>query len=111
MNSKIKHLRTALFSTLLSLSVVANANAENALFHSGQASVNSIQALGHGVAAIGKTAVTIVAVPLVGIGKVGGLSERAGEALFEAANTPLEIGKTYAVAGPSPDKAITREGE
>jgi len=111
MKSNMKYLKTALFSALLSLGIVTSSNAENAIFHSGQASINSAQAFGHGVAAIGKTAVTIVAVPLVGIGKVGGLSERAGEALFEAANSPLEIGETYAVAGPSPDKTISREGE
>ena len=58
------------------------------------------------MAAVGKTAVTIVAVPFKAVGAVGELSDKTGDALLAAGNAPLDIGEKHLTAGPAPDVAV-----
>lgn len=111
MKSIKKLVKTFAATILLTTAFTAPAFAQNALVHSGQASANSARAVGHGLAAIGKTAVTVVAVPFKAVGAIGGLSDKTGDALLEAGTAPLEIGDDYATAGPSPDAALAGGSE
>ncbi len=112
----IKNLTKA-FSLVafLSAGLISNAQAqtssESALLYSGMASVGSANAVGHSLAAVGKTALGIAAVPLIGVGKIGELSGQAGSAMYEASELPFEIGEAPLTVSQSPRKQILSEGE
>ncbi len=102
------------FALLYSVSVYAadatTTHAEEALKHTGQASGNASASAAHSIAATGQVTSAVSAVPLKISGAVGAVSNKAGDALIDAANTP--IGKPLVVtdetisAGPPPSEAI-----
>ena len=102
---------TSLLIGALTTAVSLNVSAGDSVQHSGYASANSARAVGHSVAAVGKTALTVAAVPFVLVGKVGAVSLSTGEAMLDLAGTPFEIGDEVVTAGPSPDKMISTRGD
>lgn len=84
--------RTIRIATLaLVLAGTAGAARADSLGHSGRASAHSGAASVHSSAAAATGAAGIVAVPLMSAGAVGRMSGAAGDALWDAANRPLEV--------------------
>ncbi|MBX2868633.1 MAG: hypothetical protein KTR18_08160 [Acidiferrobacterales bacterium] len=109
-------IKTASLVTLLSAGISLNAHAQNyysdsPVFSAAVASGASVYAVGKGLSTVGKTALSVVAVPLIGVGKVGELSGEAGHALLDASGVSFEIGEAALTATRTPRKQIVGEGE